>query len=106
MIGGQTVTVRNFTADGRDRFNAPVLTAVDTTVSGVSMQPKSVSEAVTLTDIASELWTCYVPPDVEISTTSHILYDAMTFEVLGCLPGVDFAGRTTHIAVELKRQLA
>lgn len=109
LLGGQTVTVRNFTSNSRDRFNMPVKTPVDTVVSGVSMQPVSTSETVTLTDVATDLWKCFLPPvaaALAATTVSQILYNGAVFEVLGARPGVDFAGNTDHVLLDLKRQIA
>lgn len=108
-LGAQTVTLRNYTSTTRDRLNNPVKTAVDTVVSGVSMQPVSTSETVTLTDVATDLWKCFLPPIAEAltaTTTSEILYQGSTFQVIGARPGVDFAGVTDHVLLDLKRQTA
>ena len=109
MLGSQTVTVRNYTTSGRDRLNQPIKTAVDTVVTGVSMQPSTVSETVTLTDVETELWKCFlptVPAALAVTTSTEILYNTMTFQVLGARPGVDFMGVTDHVAVDLKKQIA
>lgn len=109
LPGNQTVTVRNYTTSGRDRLNAPVKTAVDVSVAGCAMQPLSISETVTLTDIETELWKCYLPPvpaALAVTTKSEIVYNSMTFQVLGSKPQVDFSGRTDHVALELKKQIA
>ena len=109
MLGSQTVTVRSFTAAGRDRFNNPIKTPVDVPVSGVSMQPLSITETVALTDVETELWKCYLPPvpaALAVDTTSEILYNGMTFQVLGPRPGVDFGGIVDHVALDLKKQIA
>ncbi len=108
-LGAQTVTVRNYTTSGRDRLNNPVRVAVDTVVAGVSMQPVTTSETVTLTDVATDLWKCFLPPvpaALAATTDSEILYDGMTFQVIGPRPGVDFAGTTSHVLLDLKRQTA
>lgn len=108
-LGGQTVTVRNFTTSGRDRLNQLIRTPVDTVVTGVSMQPVTTSETVTLTDVATDLWKCFLPPvpaALDATTESEILYDGMTFQVLGPRPGVDFAGLTDHVLLDLRRQIA
>lgn len=109
LVGAQTVTVRNYTTSGRDRMNQPVKTAVDTAVHGVAMQPVSTSETVGLTDVETELWKCYMPPvaaALAVTTTSEILYNNMTFQVLGARPQVDLTGVTDHVAVDLKKQIA
>lgn len=109
MLGGQSVTVRNWSISGRDRLNAPVRSAVNVVVSGCAMQPKSTSETVTLTDVETELWSCYLPPvaaALAVTTTSEIVYNSMTFQVLGARPGVDLAGHLDHIALDLKKQIA
>jgi hypothetical protein len=108
-LGAQTVTVRNYTTSGRDRLNSPIKSAVDTVIVGASMQPMSVTETVTLTDVATELWKCYLPPvpaALAVDTTSEILYQGMTFQVIGPRPGVDFGGHTDHVALDLKKQIA
>lgn len=108
-LGSQTVTVRNYTSTTRDRLNMPVKTPVDTVVTGVSMQPVSTSETVTLTDVATDLWKCFLPPvtaALAATTASEILYGGSTFQVLGARPGVDFGGRTDHVLLDLKRQIA
>lgn len=108
--GGQTVTVRNYSlGDTRDRFNAPVRVAVDTDVDGAAIQPLSVAESVSLTDVETELWRCYLPPvpaALAATTTSEIVYNGLTFQVLGAKPSVDFSGTTDHVALELKKQIA
>jgi hypothetical protein len=109
MLGGQTVTVRNYTTSGRDRLNQPIKTAVDVVVAGCSMQPRSVDEQVSLTDVETELWEAYLPPvaaALAVTTASEVLYQSMTFQVLGSRPQVDFAGVTDHVAVNLKKQIA
>lgn len=109
MLGAQTVTVRNYTTTGRDRLNQPVRTAVDVTVTGCAMQPTSTSETVGLTDVETEIWKCYLPPvtaALAVTTASEIVYNSMTFQVLGARPQVDLSGRTDHIAVDLKKQIA
>lgn len=108
-LGGQTVTLRNFTSSGRDRLNSPIRTAVDTVITNASMQPVSTSETVTLTDVATDLWKCFLPPvtaALAATTNSQIVYNGAVFEVLGARPGVDFAGQTDHILLDLKRQIA
>jgi hypothetical protein len=109
LLGAQTVTVRNYTTSGRDRMNQPVKTAVDVTVKGCAMQPISTSETVSLTDVETELWKCFLPPvaaALAVTTASEIVYNAMTFQVLGARPQVDLTGVTDHIAVDLKKQIA
>lgn len=109
MLGAQTVTVRNYTTSGRDRLNQPTKTAADTTVKGCAMQPTSTSETVGLTDVETELWRCYMPPvtaALAVTTASEILYNNMTFQVLGARPQVDLVGVTDHVAVDLKKQIA
>lgn len=108
-LGTQTVTVRNYTSSGRDRLNQPVKTAVDVTVRGVAIQPTSTSETVGLTDVETELWKCYLPPvaaALAVTTASEIVYNAMTFQVLGARPQVDLVGTLDHVAVDLKKQIA
>lgn len=109
MLGSQTVTVRSYTLSGRDRLNAPIKTPVDIVFTGVSMQPMTVSETVTLTDVETEMWKCFLPPTsaaLTITTTSEVLYNNMTFQVIGAKPGVDFMGRSDHVELDLKKQLA
>lgn len=109
MLGGQTVTLRTYTAGARDRFNAPSRVAQDTAVTGCSMQPLSVAESVGLTDVETEVWKVYLPPvpaALTVTTTAEVLYNNMTFQVLGAKPSVDFAGRTDHVVLELKKQIA
>ena len=102
MLGGQTVTVRNFTTNGRNRLNQPM-------VSGCAVQPRSVDETVSLTDVETEMWEAYLPPvaaALSVTTASEILHNGMTFQVLGARPQVDLSGVTDHVAVDLKKQLA
>ena len=109
LLGSQTVTVRNYSTSGRDRFNAPVRTAVDTVVSGAAMQPMQVQEVVALTDVETELWSCLLPPvaaALAADTTSEIVYNSMTFQVLGSKPAVGFMGLTDHVSLDLKKQIA
>ncbi len=109
MIGAQTVTVRNYTSTARDRFNSPIKTAVDTVVTGCSIQPVSVTESVTLTDIETEMWKCFMPAvtaALSADTKSEIVYDGMVFQVLGARPGVDLMGCRDHVALDLKKQVA
>lgn len=109
MLGSQTVTVRNFTTSGRDRLNQPVKTASDAVVTGCSMQPRAVDETVTLTDVETEMWEGYLPPvpaALGVTTSSQILYNSMTFQVVGARPQVDFMGATDHVALTLKKQIA
>jgi hypothetical protein len=109
LLAAQTVTVRNYTTSGRDRFNAPVKTAVDTVVSGCAMQPMTVQEVVALTDVETELWRCILPPiaaALAVDTTSEIVYQTMTFQVLGAKPSVGFMGLTESVSLDLKKQIA
>ncbi len=109
LLGAQTVTVRNYSTSGRDRFNAPIKSAVDSVVSGCAMQPMTVQEVVALTDVETELWRCILPPvaaALAVDTTSEIVYNAMTYQVLGAKPAVDFMGRTDHVSLDLKKQIA
>lgn len=109
MLGAQTVTIRNYTGSGRDRLNQPIKTAADVVVAGCAMQPTSTSETVGLTDVETELWTLYspaVPAALTATTRSEILYDSMTFQVLGTRPQVDLVGVTDHVAFDLKKQIA
>lgn len=109
MLGSQTVTVRNFTTSGRDRLNQPVKVAVDTAVTGCAMQPMSTAETVGLTDVETELWKCYLPPVTaarSVTTNSEIVYNGMTYQVLGARPQVDLVGALDHVAVDLKKQIA
>lgn len=109
MLGRQTVTVRSFTTSGRDRLNQPIKTPVDVVVAGCAFQPKSVDETVTLTDVETELWTLFMPPvpaALTVSTTTEILYQGSTFQVLGSRPQVDLSGFTDHVEVDVKKQLA
>lgn len=108
-LGAQTVTLRNYTLSGRDRLNQPIKVAVDATISGVSMQPSSTSETVTLTDVATDVWRCYLPPTaaaLSATVTSELLYQNSTFHVTGVRPNVDFTGVTDHVCLDLKRQKA
>lgn len=109
MLGGQTVTVRNYTLAGRDRLNQPTRTAVDVSVTGCSMQPRATSETVTLTDVETEMWECYLPPvsaALSITTTSEILHNNMTFQVITSRPQVGLTGVVDHVAVDVKKQIA
>jgi len=109
MLGAQTVTIRNYSISGRDRLNQPIRTAVDVVVAGCSMQPASTNEAVTLTDVQTELWTLYSPPVTAAkaaTTASEILYQGMTFQVVGTRPHVDLSGFTDHVVFDLKKQIA
>lgn len=109
MLGGQTVTVRNYTTSGRDRLNQPIRIAVDVVVAGCSMQPVSTDETVSLTDVETEMWKCFMPPvtaALAVTTASEILHNSMTFQVLGARPQVDLSGVTDHVAVDLKKQIA
>lgn len=109
MLGAQTVTLRNYTTSGRDRLNQPIRTAVDVAVPGCSMQPRSVDETVSLTDVETELWECYLPPvsaALAVTTASEVVYQSMTFQVLGSRPQVDLMGVTDHVALDLKKQIA
>lgn len=109
MLGSQSVTIRNFTSSSRDRLNQPVKTTVDVVVVGCSMQPASVSESVTLTDVETELWKLYCPAvsaAVSATTASEVLYNGMTFQVLGTQLHVDLNGNTDHVMADLKKQIA
>ena len=109
MLGSQTVTVRNYTTAGRDRLNAPIRTAVDTVITGCAMQPVSVTETVGLTDVASEMWKCYLPPvaaALEATTASEIIYNSQTFQVIVPNPQIDLFGYADHVLLDLKRQVA
>ena len=109
LPGAQTVTLRNFTTTGRDRFNNPVKSPVDTVFTGVAMQPATVTETVTLTDVETELWAVTLPPTPAAKaadTTSEILYLGLTFQVLGSRPGVDLMGIWDHVTLDLKKQIA
>lgn len=109
MLGSQSVTIRNFTSSSRDRLNQPVKTAVDVAVTGCSMQPTSVAESVTLTDVETELWKLYCPAvsaAVQATTASEIIYNNTTFHVLGTRPHVDLNGITDHVVFDLKKQIA
>lgn len=109
LLGAQTVTLRNYTTSGRDRFNAPIKVAVDTVIKGCAVQPMNVTETVALTDVETELWRCLLPPVAAAqaaNTASEILYNSMTFQVLGARPAVDLMGSLDHIALDLKKQMA
>lgn len=109
LPGAQTVTVRNYTTSGRDRLNQPVKTPVDTTITGCAMQPMSVNEVVALTDVETELWKCLLPPvtaALAVTTNSEIIYNNLTYQVLGAKPQVDLMGRNDHVALDLKKQIA
>lgn len=109
MLGGQTVTVRNFTSSSRDRLNQPIRTAVDVVVNGCSVQPRATGESVSLTDVETEMWECYLPPvsaALSITTASEILYNTFIFQVVAARPQVDLAGVLDHVAVDLKKQIA
>ncbi len=41
-----------------------------------------------------------------VTTASEIVYNAMTFQVLGARPQVDLVGTLDHVAVDLKKQIA
>jgi hypothetical protein len=109
LPGAQTVTVRNYSTTSRDRLNSPVKTPVDVAVAGCAMQPVSTNESVTLTDVETELWKCFLPPvtaAMTATTNSEVIYNSMTFQVLGARPCVDFSGRTDHVVLDLKKQIA
>lgn len=109
LPGAQTVTLRNYTTSGRDRFNNPVKVAVDTVIAGCAVQPMSVSEVVTLTDIETSLWRCLLPPvpaALAADTRSEIIYNNATYQVLGSRPAVDLMGNNDHVALDLKKQFA
>lgn len=82
---------------------------MDTVVSGAAMQPMQVQEVVALTDVETELWSCLLPPvaaALAADTTSEIVYNSMTFQVLGSKPAVGFMGLTDHVSLDLKKQIA
>lgn len=109
LPGAQTVTLRNYITSGRDRLNNPVRTEVDTVISGCAVQPMTVTETVTLTDIGTELWRCLLPPvpaALAATTASEIIYNGLTYQVLGSRPQVDLMGRNDHVALDLKKQIA
>ena len=62
-----------------------------------------------LTDVETELWSCLLPPvaaALAADTTSEIVYNSMTFQVLGSKPAVGFMGLTDHVSLDLKKQIA
>lgn len=110
LPGAQTVTVRNVSSGTtRDRLNAPIKVITSTTVRGCAMQPMSVAETVSLTDVETEMWRCLLPPvpaALAVTTASEILYQSMIFQVMGAKPQVDLMGNTDHVNLELQKQIA
>lgn len=109
MLGSQTVTLRTYTNGARDRLNNPIRVPVDTVLTGVSMQPMSVTEQVALTDVETEMWKCFLPPTpaaLAVDTTAEIIYQQQTYQVLGAKPGIGFTAMPDHVLLELKKQTA
>lgn len=78
-LGGQTVTLQSF-ADGvtRDRFNQPEKVATPAVVNGVLMRTLSAQEDITLTDVATQVWRCTLPPvpaALNATASGVLLYD-------------------------------
>lgn len=110
MIASQTVVLREWTVGPtRDRLNQPVKVPNDTTVEGCLMRPYRPSEAVTLTDIATEIWYCTAPPvaaALNATAADELDYDGQTFQITGVEPFCDFSGAADHVKITCQRQVS
>lgn len=107
-FGNQTVVLREFTPGTRNRLNQPTPVPHNTTVTGCLMRPYRPSEVVTLTDIATELWWCTLPPvtaAVNATAAGELDYLGQTFQIIGVEPFADFSGAIDHVKITCQRQV-
>lgn len=109
-FGNQTVILREFTnGTTRNRLNQPVPVPHPTTVTGCLMRPWRPSEVVTLTDIATGIWLCTLPPvtaAVNATAAGELDYLGETYQITGVEPYADFSGAVEHVKITCQRQVS
>lgn len=107
-LGNQTVTFVLKAENPVPGRVGPVMQPTSEAVSGCFMQPIGVSEFVTDTDIATELWRCIAPPvtaALTINTNGELIFNDVTYQVTGTKPIADFSGTVHHVTVDCKKQM-
>lgn len=107
-FGRDTVTFRTFAPGTRNSKGVAVKVPTNTTVTGCSMQPVSMAENVSNTDVATEVWHCIAPPKtltLGLDATGEIDFKGKTYQVTGVKPYGDIGGRVDHLTVACKRQV-
>lgn len=107
-FGNQTVFLRK-RIDGavRDRLNQPVSAPSDSEWSGVLMQRRSSSEAVTNTDVAVQMWLCIgAATDAALAATARdeLVYEGRPYQIAAAETFVDFSGAPHHVEVTCQYQ--
>lgn len=109
-FGNQSVVLREFTNGAtRNRLNQPVADEHEATVTGCLMRPYRPSEVVTLTDIATEIWLCTLPPvaaALNATAAGELDYLDKTFQITGVEPYADFSGAVDHVKITCQRQVS
>lgn len=118
-MGSQTVTFVAITRGTAGRFErAPVQTSVP--VAGCLFRQLPGSEAVTETDVITEVWECVAPPAaaaVSARATGELVYDGTTnpargtndvnvFQITSVEKHPDFSRPVHHVTVICERQIA
>lgn len=110
MFGNQTVVLREFTnGTTRNRLNQPVPAEHDVTVTGCLMRPFRPTEVVTLTDIATEVWRCTMPPvtaALNATAAGELEYLGNPYQITGVEPFPDLSGAIDHVRITCQRQVS
>jgi hypothetical protein len=104
-MGPHTVTFVTVTQGTVGRVG-PTPTTSQADVSGCFMQPLSVNDVITETEVETELWRCLAPPvtaAVNVKTEDEIIFNGDTFQVIGAKPFYSFAS-LDHITIDLRIQ--
>lgn len=107
-FGRDTVTFRTFTAGARDNKGIAAKVPVNVDVAGCWMQPTSVTETVTETDVATAVWHCIAPPVAAatgMDPTGELTFNGNTYQVTGIKPYTGLRGLVHHVTVICKRQI-
>ncbi len=85
-FGGDTVTFVTITDGVKDRLGIPAEVRTEVSVTGCRFRSLSVEEAVTLTDVATEMWKCTAPPDPTVlaaKSIDKVKHNGVTYELFG-----------------------
>ena len=85
-FGGDTVIFVTITDGALDRLGIPTKVRTEVSVTGCRFRPLSVEEAVTLTDVATEMWKCTAPPHPAVlaaTAIDEVKHKDITYQLVG-----------------------
>lgn len=99
-FGDQTVIFVAITDGALDRLGIPAKVRTEVSVPGCRFRPLSVDEAVTLTDVATEVWKCTAPPHPTVlaaKAIDEVKHNGITYQLVGGVkPFPGYRSNTVH----------